>query len=62
MLNSFKMVRPIDRVLIDFNSKLNSLHQFAKERIIQNRKLKDLATTVLSKISQTESPKTEQVL
>jgi hypothetical protein len=56
------MVRPIDRVLIDFNSKLNSLHQFAKERIIQNRKLKDLATTVLSKISQTESPKTEQVL
>jgi type I restriction enzyme, S subunit len=61
MLNSFKMGRPVDRVLEDFNSKLSVLHHYIKERIIQNQKLKDLASTVLSKISKIESLKTEQL-
>ena len=62
MLNSFKLVQPHSDILDEFNSKLQLLHNHSKNLKIQNKNLRKLTSTILSKMSKVESLKTEQVL
>ena len=57
MLNSFRLVSPEQEILITFTSMLNTLFQEKKKWSFQNEKLKELESTILSKMSKVELEK-----
>lgn len=54
MLNSFQMVKPNSKVLESFNTKLFTLNRNSKERKNQSGVLKEVAATILSKMTKVE--------
>ncbi len=57
LLNSMRLILPTNSTLEDFNKKLSSLFQFKKNNSINNSKLNQLESLILSKMTK---PKTAQ--
>ncbi len=54
LLNSLRLLSPSKSILIDFDTKLNSLFKYRKKKNVSSKKLKELENVILSKMTKVD--------